>query len=192
MRTLKCLSAIVVVAMIFAAVPSMAEVFTIHMKNGNSFETRYQPRLAAWDESKVVFLTDLGNRITLYKEDIAEISAETEIKGYGTMIDTTTIVLGWAPNDAPLPGEQTVDPAQEWMNFLEQQTQQRDFSVDQFVEPSEAGQGGLPSWEFGSGAYGGGGAQVVPLPGFGGGTPPAPQPVPLPAGPPPSSDDGGS
>jgi hypothetical protein len=50
-------------------------------------------------------------------------------------------------NDLAVPeeGGGEVDPGQALVNyFREQDAQQQDFSVQQFVEPEQAGQGGLP------------------------------------------------
>ena len=97
MKMFKRPTAILAVAMLFALTPAMAEVFRVQLKNGNEFATRYQPKVAEWDENKVVLLTDVANRITLHIDDIADITHDSQMQGFGTVIDTTTIVLGWAP-----------------------------------------------------------------------------------------------
>lgn len=168
MRTLRRPIALLAVLTLIATFPAAAEVFFVKLKNGNTFETRYRPQLAGWDENKVVFLTEVGNRISLMKDDIVEITSDTEVKGFGTVIDTTTIVIGWAPNDSPS-GEEPVDPNTQWMQYLDRMQQDRpNFNVEQFVEPEEAGAsgGGLPAWDFGPGpaAYGGTETIVVPPP----------------------------
>lgn len=154
MRTLRLPLAIVTALVLVGVVPAMAEEFTVHLKNGNSFNSRYKPRIAGWDENKIVVLTDIGNRITLLKDDVVDITHDTDVRGFGTVIDTTTIVLGWAPNDAPT--DQSVDPAAEWMKYLQELNRPQSFDVNQFVNTEDAGQqgGGLPAWEFGPGAYG--------------------------------------
>ncbi len=144
-RSLACVAALV----LLSALPAAAEVFTIHLKNGNSFETRYRPQIAAWDEDTVLLITNVGNRIALMKSDIEEVTADTEIYGFGTVIDTTTISLGLAPNDAPLP-EQAADSQARLLNYINQLANrpQQDFTVQQFVEPDQAGMtGGLPAWD---------------------------------------------
>jgi hypothetical protein len=156
--------------MLLAVVPAVAEVFKVHLKNGNAFETRYRPKLADWDETKIVILTDVGNRITLLKDDVVEITSDTELKGFGTVIDTTTIVLGWAPNDAPTAGAGEADPSAQWRDFLQQMSGSRNtFGVEQFVNVEDAGASGgagagLPAWEFGPGAAAGGSQSVVLAP----------------------------
>ena len=39
--------------------PVAANTFTVHLTNGATFETRYQPRVAVGDGSKVVVVTDV-------------------------------------------------------------------------------------------------------------------------------------
>lgn len=158
--------AILAALTLLAVAPTVAEIFKVQLKNGNVFETRYRPKVADWDAGKVVLLTDVGNRITLLRDDIVEVISDTELKGFGTVIDTTTIVLGWAPNDAPTGGE-AVDPTTQWMNYLQQVGGSGPtFSVDQFVNVEDAGAGGgagggLPAWEFGPGSSGAFGSQSV-------------------------------
>ncbi len=173
MRTLRRPVFIVTALMFLTVVPTMAAVYTIHLKNGNSFESRYKPRIAGWDENKIMVTTTVGNKITLLRDDIVDITTDTESQGYGTVLDTTTIVLGWAPNDAPQPGDETVDPGVAMLKALQERGGRPDYSVQQFVEPSQAGSsgGGLPAWEFGGGPFGagGGGSTVIVAPERGGG-----------------------
>ena len=181
MKILRRPTAIVAALMLFAVTPMMAEVFRVQLKNGNQFTTRYQPKIAEWDENKVVFLTDVANRITLHLDDIADITADSQMKGFCTVINTTTIVLGWAPNDAPT----ETDPGAEaqFQQYLDSlMGNRRENTVQQFVNTEDAGQGGLSPWEFGGSNFSGGA----------GGNPP--QPVILPAPPAqaaPSAEGGG-
>jgi len=164
-------TAILAALMLFAITPAMAEVFRVQLKNGNQFTTRYQPKVAEWDESKVVLLTDVGNRITLLKDDIADITADSQVKGFGTVINTTTIVLGWAPNDAPTESDPSGEAQfQQYLDSL--MGNRRENTVQQFVNTEDAGQGGLSPWEFGGSNFSGGGPGSSPL-----------QPVVLPARP---------
>jgi len=156
MKIFKSPTAILAILMLFAVTPVMAEVFRVQLKNGNQFTSRYQPKLAEWDDSKVVLLTDVGNRITLHKEDIADISHDSQVQGFGTVIDTTTIVLGWAPNDAPT----ETDPSGEaqFQQYLDSlMGDRRENTVQQFVNSEDAGRGGgLSPWEFGGSNFSGG------------------------------------
>ena len=86
------------------AVPASAAVYTVHLKSGDSFASRYSPRDASWDTQKVVFLDEVGNLISVAKSDIGSIDSDIESAGYGHMLNDTTMVLGRAPNDAPEPG----------------------------------------------------------------------------------------
>lgn len=156
-------------ALVALALPATAEVFFIDMTNGTTFETRYRPAVAGWDPSKVVFVTSVGNRITLPKADIAHVRVDTEMRGFGTVIDTTTIALGIAPNDMPAPGE-GADPSAQLLDYLQSRdSQQQDFTVDQFVNTEEAGGGGLPAAGWGGGNFGFGGGRETLVPGPRGG-----------------------
>ena len=93
-----------VAAALVLAAPASASIFVIHMHNGSTFETRFEPRDAEYDDSNVVFLDEVGVLLALSKSDIAEIESDVESSGYGHVIDDTTIALGWAPNDAPEAG----------------------------------------------------------------------------------------
>ena len=96
------LSVLLVVAAIgaFSALPASAAVYTIMLKNGTTFETRYQPEQASWDVDKVVLLTEFGNPIALAGADIESISVDSENRGFGHQLNDTTMMLGSAPNDA--------------------------------------------------------------------------------------------
>lgn len=94
-----------VMAAAFAlAAPASAAIFVIHMHNGTTFETRYEPQEAEYDAGKVVFVDEVGVLLALAKAEIERIESDVEASGYGHVIDNTTIALGWAPNDAPEAG----------------------------------------------------------------------------------------
>lgn len=135
---------------LLVAAPMAAELFTVELESGTEFETRYQPREAPNDSDRVMFITSQGNWISVDKREIAEIVSVAEEKGYGKVIDTTTIEMGVLPNDRP-----QVDPAaqqeRQSRSALEDYLT-RDYSVDQFVDPGEAGGGGVPA--LGTGFYG--------------------------------------
>lgn len=93
----------VAAALLFVA-PASAAIFVIHLHNGTSFETRFEPRDTEYDASKIMFVDEVGNLLALSKADVARIESDVESSGYGHIIDDTTIALGWAPNDAPEEG----------------------------------------------------------------------------------------
>lgn len=157
----------VIALIVLAAValsPAVAEIFTVHLTNGATFETRYQPKAVEGDGNKVSFVTDVGNLIYVHRDDISEISHSSDVQGFGTMINTTTISLGWAPNDKAPPG----DPSQadQMLEYLRSQQRARpDYSVDQFVSSEEAGvTGGLPAWDLAPGTTGGQTNVIMPQP----------------------------
>lgn len=115
-------SALVALAVLLVAVPAAAEVFHVTLKNGTTFDTRYQPQQASWDPNQIVFLTDVGNWIALGSDEVASVQSEIEVKGFGRVINTTTIELGMAPND--LPGEEgETDPQQQFLALMRQQVE---------------------------------------------------------------------
>jgi hypothetical protein len=79
--------------------PLAAAEFTVHLTNGTTFESRYEPRDADWDAQKVVFVDGAGNTISVPKSDIDHIDSDVGAKGFGHMLDDTTMAFGWAPND---------------------------------------------------------------------------------------------
>jgi len=138
----------VCLALSVAALPAAAEIYTVKLSNGTEFETRREPVEAEWDSNLLMVLTDVGNWIGLDKADVVGVEIDTENKGFGKVIDSNTIALGWAPNDAPTGDpEEALDPMSRLLNFLSaEQANQPDYSVQQFVEPGQAGRdtGGLP------------------------------------------------
>lgn len=149
------------------ALPATAEVYTVKLTNGTEFESHVQPQEAGWDENMILLLTDVGNWIALDRADIVEVETETERAGFGKVIDSKTVAIGWAPNDAPSEDpEAALDPMTRLLNFLQaEQADRPDYSVQQFVEPGQAGgtTGGLPV-----GGYLGVGDTAFPVRGGGG------------------------
>lgn len=123
-----------------------AEAYTITLHNGNTFLSKYRPVEASYDPSYIVFMTDVGNSISLHKDDVADIVSETEALGFGVVINTTTVLIGELPNDAP-----TEQQALEAMEARQAATGFRlsppGGSASQFDEPPTVGSsasGGLP------------------------------------------------
>ncbi len=120
-----------------------AETFTVTLDDGASMITRYRPKLAAPGD-KVYLLTDVGNWIAFDRASVVSVISDLESRGYGLVIDTTTISLGIAPNDRmPVEDQTAIDGDMALLNYL----QARDaaaatFTVPQFVEPEQAS--GIP------------------------------------------------
>ncbi|MGB5879421.1 MAG: hypothetical protein WBH85_05260, partial [Thermoanaerobaculia bacterium] len=105
MREMRLPLALLAALVLLSTLPAIAEVYYLTLNNGNTFETRYRPQIASWDENKVILITSMGNRISLNRSDIAQVEADSQIRGFGTVIGNNTIALGPAPNDAELPEE---------------------------------------------------------------------------------------
>lgn len=165
MRRLAPSALLVILAVGLLAAPVAAEIFTVTLTNGTTIQTRFQPREADWSPDHVLILTEVGNQIALPRVDIVEVAARTEQLGFGKVIDTKTVDLGLAPNDAPVPEEGEGPSDFDRLQRLLQQDR-IDYDQRQFVSPSEAG-GGLPVG-YGVGAASGSGSSLFPAPGGGG------------------------
>ncbi len=130
----------------FAALPVSAAVYTVTMKNGSTFDSRYQPEEASWDENLVVLMTEFGNRIALPAAEIDSVTVDSESRGFGHQINSTTMALGWAPNDAidPNSPEGLAATAAEAAAAANAAQAPPVYNQQQFVEPGALT--GLPVW----------------------------------------------
>ncbi|MFQ5351108.1 MAG: hypothetical protein ACE5EG_11750 [Thermoanaerobaculia bacterium] len=147
MKTTRVVLLLIAALALVTALPAAAEYYTIKLKNGNEFDTLYRPRLATEGGDKVLVATETGNWISLRIDAIESVVSHIEARGFGKVINTTTILIGTAPNDAEVPGEEDepVDPATRLLNYLESQQrpqQAAPFTVEQFAEPNSVG--GIP------------------------------------------------
>lgn len=121
-----------------------AAQFTITLTNGTTFETRYRPVEVDWDENVVLLNTDRGNLIALPKDEIADVSSSAEVRGFGYQVDTTTIYLGFSPNDLVSQDEE----GNETSDYeLPDVSAAQSYSLGQFVNVTQAGSeptGGVP------------------------------------------------
>jgi hypothetical protein len=132
--------AVALVAVAVCALPAAAEYYTITLKNGATFTTRYQPEDASWDPDKMIFLNEWGNSVSIVKDDVESISTSLENRGYGHMLNSTTIALGWAPNDAIDPDSEEGKAALEQQRLADAAAALAPpvYNQEQFVEPSAA------------------------------------------------------
>lgn len=116
-----------------------AGTYTVTLENGTSFVTRYKPEDASWDDSMVTFATDRGNWIALAKDEIVEITSEVEESGFGYQVNTSTLFVGWSPNDlVPEEGEGGEGGAGgQTVNENLPDPNPPSFSVEQFVNPGQ-------------------------------------------------------
>jgi hypothetical protein len=139
-----------VLATALVAVPASAELFTVSLQNGTTFESLYRPEEAPWDTNKVLVRTDVGNWISIAKSDIASVVSETEVGGFGTVIDNSTIELGFSANDAPTPEQLAEQAKANPLAALQaQQPEQTPYTIQQFVNPSQTQ--GIPAGYLGFG-----------------------------------------
>src|SRR6185295_18988957 len=90
-------------AIALLAAPVAAETYLITLQNGTTIQSRYQPQESSWDAGMVLFMTETGNWIGMKKSEIANVEQENNLRGFGFVINPTTVALGWAPNDAADP-----------------------------------------------------------------------------------------
>ena len=91
--------AAIVLAVFLVASSAQAIFYTVTLKNGTTFETRYRPNQADWDENVSMLLTDQGNWIALHNDEIADVVSVFEESGFGYQLDTSTRIIGVTPND---------------------------------------------------------------------------------------------
>lgn len=132
----------VLAAVTLVALPAGAAVYTITLTTGSEFETQYQPVQAPYDEGKIMFLTEHGNWISLSKELVTSIESDFESRGFGIVLDTNTVLLGYSINDLPEDAEGGQTSAGDRLLEILGGQPAEPFTVQQFVEPNSAG--GLP------------------------------------------------
>lgn len=142
---------LMMILLLVLAASAHAAYFTVTLKNGTTFDIRYVPVKADWDPRYTMFLTDQGNWIAVQNTDIADVISHAEESGYGYQLNTTTLFLGWSPNDL------VTDETDEEGNVKTTSQYEAgaevgsgaDYSIDQFLnissaDPSATGGGGIP------------------------------------------------
>ncbi len=128
---------LVVALLLVSASAAHAEAYVVTLTNGTVFETRYEPQPAEWDENVLLLNTDRGNWIGLLKEEVADVASVVEITGFGYQLNTTTLFVGWSPNDVD-----ALDENGEPINLEEIYPEaEQDFSLEQFVNIPISGGG---------------------------------------------------
>ncbi len=145
--------------LVIFATSAQAIFYTVTLKNGTTFETRYRPVKAEWDVNVSMFMTDRGNWIAVEKGDIADVTSVLEETGFGYQLDTTTRYIGVSPND--LKNDQTDERgnpigAERYDPEADQSGADTggNYSIDQFLSISTAPGYGNPT-------SGGGGVPIV-------------------------------
>ena len=133
--TFRCIVSTLLLAAVATA--TYANTYTVTLTNGTVFETRYKPVPAEWDENVVMINTDRGNWIGLRVDEVADVTSKVESTGFGYQLNTTTLFVGWSPNDIDEPGEDG-EPINLDEMFPEPAAS---YSVEQFVDIPIAGSG---------------------------------------------------
>lgn len=135
---------VAVLAAALAAAPAFGAIYNVHLTNGESYESRYPPEEASWDPEVLLIHTETGNWIGIERDRIARVESETDVRGFGRRIDATTIHIGRLANAAPVPGEEGQQQDQQLallQAIYDQQQQDQSHTIEQFVDPSDTGQG---------------------------------------------------
>ena len=99
-------------ALLVASLPLQALEYEVRLANGNVFQTRYEPTIAAFDNTRVTLMTLNGNVISVPRDSVKEVISLTEASGFGKRLDQMTVLIGLAANDNPTPEEQAALEAQ--------------------------------------------------------------------------------
>jgi len=100
------------VLLMIVCAPLHAMEYEIRLHNGNVFHTRYEPVVAPYDATRLLFMTTYGNTVAIARDSVAEVISQTEASGFGKRLDAMTILIGLAPNDNPTPEEEAALAAQ--------------------------------------------------------------------------------
>ena len=123
--------------LLVGATAAHAEAYIVTLTNGTVFETRYEPEPAEWDENVLLINTDRGNWIGLLKEEVADVTSVVETTGFGYQLNTTTLFVGWSPNDID-----AVDENGEPIKLDEIYPEEApSFTLEQFVDIPSSGAG---------------------------------------------------
>jgi hypothetical protein len=136
---------VLLLAIALTTLPAQAEIYHVKLRNGTAIDTLYQPQQATWDPNVVILLSDAGNWIGIDQRLIESVESESQIRGFGVVLNFNTVAIGWAPNDAPEP----VAPSSQAgaLQALQQLAQEREaqshYTIPQFVSTDETA--GIPS-----------------------------------------------
>ena len=87
-------------ALCVAASASAHNAFIVNLKNGSTLISKYRPVTAAFDDSFMLVMTSAGNSIAIEKSSIESIVSDLENRGFGVVIDVSTVIVGRSANDA--------------------------------------------------------------------------------------------
>lgn len=132
-------------AALLAAPAAVADIYHVRLQNGQVLDSRHPPEEASWDPNTILVHSETGNWVGVNRHEVVRIESETELRGYGRRIDSTTVFMGRTANSAPPPGaDEESDPTLDLLQAIyDQQQQQQNYTIEQFVEPGETG-GGIP------------------------------------------------
>ena len=131
------------VAMALTATVASAVTYTVTLTNGTTFETRYRPVRAEWDDTIALISTDRGNQIAIARDEIAGVTSDVEASGFGYQVSTTTLFVGWSPNEGGDEEGEGGEGGGEDSRFAPEPPQPS-YTLEQFVNPGQL-LGGVPA-----------------------------------------------
>lgn len=125
-----------------------AETYSVKLVSGATLELRYPIEESEWDKDTLVYLSEGGNWVGVPRSEVVSVSIATEFKGQGQLINATTIFMGLAANDQPVPGDpREANSTERLLEVLQGLGKAPNYNTEQFVEPDGAGGsggGGIP------------------------------------------------
>jgi hypothetical protein len=154
MKQLARTTVIGVCTILIGSFAAIAGSYTVHLSDGRTVPTRYPPQFG---QTHVRFLTKAGHWMNLPQEHVALVTNDTEAGRQTRMLDSKTILIGRAPNDAPAPpspsggraeplaSPQAVEPVAVVLGYLALRGPRPvlDYSYSQFVDTEDLS-GGIP------------------------------------------------
>ena len=91
-------------------------------------------------------MTEFGNLVAIGAEEIDSVTVDSESRGFGHQLNASTMILGWAPNDAldPYSDEGKAALAADSAAAAAAAAAPPVYNTEQFVEPGTMT--GLPVW----------------------------------------------
>jgi hypothetical protein len=152
-KTVTLATCLTVALALVASLPAAASKFRVQLTNGTEFNTLYLPKEAGWDTNMLIFQSSTGNWVAISKDEVAQIVSTLQQQGFGRIIDDKTVEIGYTANfgatDEELEAAEAertdLDRYLDTLRELSGGRQAPDYTVDQFVNPGEAGGGGIPA-----------------------------------------------
>lgn len=96
-------------ALWFVSFPVLANnSYIVNLKSGATIISKYRPVESDFDPELMLMMTAAGNTVVIPKADIDTIVSDLENRGFGVVIDTSTVVVGRTANDAAVDSDESI------------------------------------------------------------------------------------